>query len=190
MSKRPKCTPVTAANFLAMCDAAWAVASRLERFGYGEIAAELNISLEQATRIVRGWIKDRAIESVQEQSGKNRSLWRCVPDFVRVEPLRKRTPEENMWTAMRRLRSFTPSDLSAHATTETVAVDPAHAGKYCRSLLSAGYLSVVRRATPAVKREAIYRLVNETGPQAPVTRRVAALVDGNTGETIVLGANQ
>jgi hypothetical protein len=187
--KRPKSHPVNALNFLAMSEAAWTVAMRYERFGYAEIAADLSISMAQASRIVRGWVKERAVEQTQEHSGKHRLMWRCVKDFVRIEPMRPRTPSENMWAAMRRLRSFTPSDLSAHATTETVQVSQSEAGTYCRSLLSAGYLAVVRPATPSVQREAIYRLANDTGPQAPITKRVAALVDPNSGETIVLGGN-
>ncbi|RUS64901.1 hypothetical protein EGN72_02600 [Pseudorhodobacter sp. E13] len=187
--KRPKVHAVTAKNYLAMSEAAWAIALRLGEFGYSEIAVGLKVSHEQATRFVRGWLKEGAVEQLSEGRGNNRCRFRAYADFVRPEPLRQRTPAENMWTAMRRLRSFTPSDLSAHATTETVSVDQTHAGAYCRSLLSAGYLSVVRPASPSVNREAIYRLVNETGPQAPVTKRVAALVDPNSGETIVLGGN-
>lgn len=180
---------LNATNFAAMSEAAWALVVRREQFGYAEIETGLKLSVQQARRIVRGWEKERAVVMVQDHIGGSRMLWKCVPDFVRVEPMRPRTPAENMWTAMRRLRSFTPSDLSAHATTETVYVDQSEAGSYCRSLLSAGYLSVVRPATPSEKREAVYRLVNETGPQAPVTKRVAALVDPNSGETILLGGN-
>lgn len=185
--KRPKVHPVTAKNYLAMSEAAWAIALRLGEFGYNEIAVNLKISTRQAMRFVQGWLKERSIEQLSVGRGNSRCRFRVDADFVRIEPLRLRSPVDNMWAAMRRLRSFTPSDLSAHATTETVCVDQSEAGTYCRSLLSAGYLDVVRPATPSVKREAIYRLTNDTGPQAPVTKRVAALVDANSGETIVLG---
>lgn len=183
-----KAMAVTAANFLAVSEVAWTKAQAMERFGYADISHGVGISIEQATRIVRGWIKEGAVEQLQQgQVGAGRSLWRCVPDFARVEPLRARTPEENLWTAMRRLRSFTPTDLSAHATTETVSVDAKAAAEYCRALLDTGYLSVARRAAPAMQREAIYRIVDVTGPQAPVVRRVRAVVDPNTGETRLMG---
>ena len=185
---KPKAMAVTAANFLAVSEAAWGHALRLERFGYADISHAVGISVEQATRIVRGWMKEEAVDQLQDgQAGAGRSLWRCKPDFVRIEPQRLRTPEENLWTAMRRLRSFTPTDLAAHATTETVCVDPKSASEYCRALLDTGYLSVARLAAPAMKREAIYRIVDVTGPQAPTVRRVRAVVDPNTGGTRVIG---
>lgn len=180
---------VTAANFLAVSESAWAKAQKMDRFGYADISAVMGINIEQATRIVRGWIKERALEQLHDgQTGAGRSMWRCLPDFVRVEPLRVRTPEENMWLAMRKLRGgFTATDLASHATTETVAVSTETAAEYCRALLSADYLAVGRRAVPAMKREAIYRLASETGPQAPVIKRVRALVDPNIGATILIG---
>jgi hypothetical protein len=190
MMRQPKrkAMSVTAANFLAVSEAAWTKALTMDRFGYADISHAVSISIEQATRIIRGWIKEGAVDQLQDgQAGAGRSLWRCKADFVRVEPLRQRTPEENLWTAMRRLRSFAPTDLAAHATTETVSVDAKAAAEYCRALLDTGYLTVARRAAPAMQREAIYRLVEVTGPQAPVVRRVRAVVDPNTNVTRVIG---
>ena len=162
------------------------MALRFERFGYAEISAEMAISLRYATRLIRDWEREGALERLQHGQGL-RSMWRCRAGFVRPEPLPCRTPEENMWTAMRRLRSFTPTDLAAHATTETVQVDPAQAADYCRALLAVDYLAVGRRADPARKREAIYRMRSETGPRAPVIRRVRAVSDPNTGRTLLVG---
>ena len=185
---RPKAPPVTAANFLAVSELAWNKAIAMHSFGYGDISHAAKISIQQATKIVRGWIKEGAVDQLQNgQTGAGRSIWRCKEDFVRIEPLRSRTPEENLWTAMRRLRSFTPTDLSAHATTETVIVDVKMAAEYCRALLNTDYLAVARRAAPAMQREAIYRIVDVTGAQAPLVRRVRAVVDPNTGETRLIG---
>lgn len=186
---RFKLPPLTKANFLAVSESAWAKAQKMERFGYQDISAAMGINVEQATRIVRSWIKERAVEQLHAgQAGAGRSLWRCVPDFVRIEPLRIRTPEENMWLAMRKLNNgFTATDIASHATTETVAVTSEVAAEYCRALLAAEYLAVARRAAPALKREAIYRLVSVTGVQAPVIKRVRALVDPNIGATILIG---
>ena len=192
MMRQPKrkALSVTASNFLAVSQVAWTKAEGMPRFGYADISNAVGISIEQATRIVRGWLREGALDEVQAPSGASRALWRCKADFVRIEPLRQRTAEENMWTHMRKARSFTPTDLSAHATTETVQVDPKTAAEYCRALLETGFLSVARRAAPAMGREAIYRIVDETGPQAPVVRRVRAVVDPNTGATRVIGGAQ
>ncbi|MBN2631582.1 MAG: hypothetical protein JXR75_13710 [Rhodobacteraceae bacterium] len=185
---KPKALAVTAANFLAVSEAAWAKALIMDRWGYADISHAVGISVEQATRIVRGWIKEGAVDQLQDgQTGAGRSLWRCKADFVRVEPQRLRTPEENMWTSMRKLGSFMPTDLAAHSTTETVQVDAKAAADYCRALLDTGYLTVTRRAAPAMQREAIYRLVDVTGPQAPVVRRVRAVIDPNTNATRLIG---
>jgi hypothetical protein len=185
--KRPrKATAVTAANRRAINDAAWAHALRHESFGYAEISVDLNITLEQATRIVRAWVKEGAVTSLPPATS-NRHLYAARAEFVRPKPRRLRSAEENLWTAMRRLRSFTPTDLAAHATTDTVEVLPVKAGDYCRSLLAAGYLRVARKAQPSVQREAIYTLARETGPRPPHERRVRAVVDPNTDEVHLLG---
>lgn len=179
---------VTKENFLSVSTAAWEKAQKMDQFGYADISLAMQISVEQATRIVKGWIREGSVDQIHSgQAGAKRSLWRCKQDFVRIEPLRWRTPEENMWTHMRKACVFTPTDLAAHATTETVTVTPAEAADYCRVLLNAGYLKVQRRAAPSMKRDAIYRLVEITGVAPPVVKRVRALFDPNTGATIVLG---
>ncbi len=186
--KKPKKPAVTWANEPAIRQNAWLKALDMEQFGYAEIATAVCISHEQATRIVRGWLREGALDEVEPTQKRTRLLWRCKPDFVRIDPLRERTPEENMWTYMRRaVQGFTPTDVAAHATTDTVLVEVDAASRYCRALLDVGYLTVARRAAPAMKREAIYRLVEVTGPMAPVIKRVQAVIDQNTGETRVIG---
>lgn len=163
--------------------AAWAVALRLGTFGYAEISRELKIGLERATGIVRGWVAEGA--AFETETTGARKMFRADADFVRLSG---RTAEDNMWTAMRKLRAgFTPSDLAAHAATPEVGVTVEEAAAYARALLAAGYLAVMRKAAPLMKREAIYRLVEETGPLPPVVARVRAVRDPNTGRVIVLG---
>lgn len=187
MKKRPKAMPVTWANFPAISHAAWCKAVGMKSFGYADISHAMGISVEQATRIVRAWIREGALDEVKAPAGAARALWRCKEDFVRIEPLRPRSPEENMWTAMRRLPAFSPTDLAAHATSETVEVTPAMAAEYCRALLDAKFLVVARRAAPAMQREAIYRAVGITGVNAPLIKRIRAVCDPNTGEVHVIG---
>lgn len=170
---------VTRETQAAVADAAWAVAARLESFGYAEISAEMKVCMDQATRIVRGWVKAGAVELVQSGIGK-RNLWQVKAGYE--PPARSRTPEKNMWDTMRQLKSFNPTALAAHAET-TVPV----ASDYCQTLLAAGYLRVESKAVPDRKREAIYRLINNTGPFPPRERRVRAVVDANTDQVIVIG---
>lgn len=174
---------VTKETQSAVADAAWAVAARHPSFGYAEIASALSIGMKQATRIVRGWEKAGFITLIQQGVGL-RKMWRAAHPTIAPSP-RRRTPEDNMWTAMRGLRSFTPTDLAAHANTETVAVTVDEAQVYCRALLAAGHLGVARKAVPG-KREAIYRLARNTGPKAPREKRVRAVIDDNTDAVVVI----
>jgi hypothetical protein len=88
---------------------------------------------------------------------------------------------------MRGLRSFTPTDIAAHASTDLVQVVTADAHAYCRVLLAGGYLRVERKASPVRKQEAIYRLIRNTGPRPPRAARVSAVVDDNTNSVTLLG---
>lgn len=172
-------------NLADMSLAAWGVACRFEQFGYAEISAELHIAMDRASAIVTQWEREGAIQRVIDVPGSRR-MFRADRDFVRPDK-RARSPEDNLWLAMRKLRSFSPSTLAAHANTPTVNVDLQKAAAYCRALLDAGYLRVSRRAAPALKREAIYALARDTGPRPPKEKRVRAVYDPNTDETRMIG---
>lgn len=92
-----------------------------------------------------------------------------------------RSPKENMWNAMRHLSQFTYFDVQTHANTDAVRVDEDEARDYCRLLFNAGYLLCVRKARPQGL-PALYRLVRDTGRQAPRERRVRAVWDENLGQ--------
>jgi hypothetical protein len=173
---------VSAAQRASVSEAAWAVALRLRTFGYAEIAVEMKIGLDWATNIIRAWVKEGAAFEVETDGA--RKMFRADADFVR---LAGRTAEDNMWTAFRKHRCLTPTEVAAHATTELVSVTTEQAATYCRALLDAGYLVAHRRAAPAMRREAIYRLANETGVSGPVLVRLRAIRDPNNGQITVLG---
>jgi hypothetical protein len=88
----------------------------------------------------------------------------------------------NMWRAMRMLKTFSPRDLAAHCTTPDVEVTELQARNYCRALLEVGYLRVLEKATTT--RPARYRLVEDTGPQAPTIRLVPRVWDANVSRMI------
>jgi hypothetical protein len=168
-----------------IADAAWAIAQRMTAFGYGEIEAELKIGAKQAMRIVRGWDAAGLLSPVQSGPGL-RKLWRVTPEAVRPQATKGRTAEDNLWTAMRGLKSFTPTDLCAHSTSHELVVTVDEATSYCRALCAAGYLGVARKAEPG-RREAIYRLARNTGPKPPREKRVRAVIDDNTKDIVVIG---
>lgn len=176
---------VTKATQEAIAQACFAIALRLPTFGYAEIAAEQKISLKQATRIVRDWDGAGSVALVQSGTGQ-RKMWKVTDGAQqRLQLPPNRSPEDNMWTAMRGLKAFSPTDLAAHANTDTVLVSVDDAQAYCRALLAAGHLSVTRKAVPG-RKEAIYRLARNTGPRAPREKRVRAVIDDNTDAVVVI----
>lgn len=169
--------------------AAFAFAATQVRFCNADIALKLGVTEDHARKIVRGWRKAELLEEVSS-GHRQRSYWAVKPSARLQLAAKARSPEQNMWTAMRQLKGgFTPRDLAAHATTEETRVTPEAAQDYCRSLLGAGYLGVTRKSVPG-KTEAIYRLIRNTGPRAPRERRVRAVVDDNIEQTIVIGGGQ
>lgn len=175
-------------NLADLSLAAWAIACRHEQFGYAEIATGLHIGPKRAMAIVGQWEREGAIQPVPDAHSR-RLMFVADRDYVRLDK-RARSPEDNLWLAMRRLRNFSPTDLAAHANTETVEVPVQKASDYCRALLAAGYLRVTRRAAPAMKREAIYALARDTGPRPPREKRVRAVYDPNTEETRMIGGGE
>ena len=103
------------------------------------------------------------------------------------KPVTQGAGVENMWRTMRMLPQFSPRDLAAHATTETVNVSETTAKAYCTSLLQAEYLRVVRQARPP-KTQAVYKLINNTGPYPPQIQRRQHLFDPNTRKAHPIGS--
>lgn len=157
-------------------------------FSYAHIAAANHINIEKATAIVRGWLREGIIIVTLEASGKGRKLFRVKPGYTPPPKPAGRSALMNLWSAMRGLKTFSTVDLAAHSTTETVAVSVEGARSYATALLAAGYLKVERKAVPG-KCDATYRLIRNTGPVPPMLRRVEAVVDLNTGATIVIGGD-
>lgn len=170
-----------------LAEAAWAHAATLGTFGYAEIATGMGFPIERASAIVRAWEAAGRVESIEPPPTVNpqRRFFRVLAVEAGAQP-RARSGQENLWTAMRRLRAFTPTDLVAHAATETVKVTLQRAQAYCSSLLAAGYLRAERKAQPG-KREAVYRLIRNTGPRPPMEKRVRAVIDENTDDLVLIG---
>jgi len=167
---------------LASDEAAWNAALRLGKFSYAALAAEAAIPIVRATRLTRGWVRLGAVEEMGKV-GSNKLMFRVVAEALpaTVTPSRQ-SPDANMWLAMRKLGgAFTPTDIATHASTDAVGVSRADAQSFCQMLVRAGYLRVQRKAVPD-KREAIYRLIKNTGPKPPRERRVRAIWDPNLAE--------
>ena len=159
-----------------------------QTFTYQQLAADNRVPVETATSIVRGWQRDGIVIVAAEArtDGQQHKRFRINPDFKAPDSPKGRTSLHNMWHAMRGLKAFTLQDIAAWGTTEAVQVSLDSARSYASALLEAGYLRVERKAVPG-RHDAIYRLIKNTGPVPPMLRRVEAVVDLNTGSTIVIG---
>lgn len=172
-----------------IAEAAWALARTLPQFGYAEISVELKVSARLVGRIVRVWRTEGRLIEIRPPALSQRGLWRVDPAWQPVQDPGLRTVEECLWAAMRQAKSFTPRVLAVSAATPLVQVTPEASQAYCRVLLAAGYLKVTRKAVPG-KTEPIYHLIRYTGPRPPREKRVRAVIDFNTDQTILIGGGQ
>lgn len=170
---------VTAARMEATEAKAWALAQRVGKFGYAEIATELSISADAAKRIILGWCDEGRVRVEHGGGAKGRKMFVLTPEY-RQPTDRTSLIAGQFWTAMRTLKKFGPVDLLAHCR-EDLRPELKEARAYCRALLQGGYLSVLRTADPSVGREATYVLVHNSGPRAPQEKRVTAVWDANEG---------
>jgi hypothetical protein len=165
---------------------AWRTAKTMERFGYADLAAAAKISPQVATNIIRRWL-DLGLVRPVALGPKQTVQFEHVPDAPDPVP-GVDLPVDNdplpvMWAVMRGLVTFSVPDLLAHIPPERAIVTEAEAKRYVSVLLKAGYLQVRRKAVPGV-REAIYRLIRNTGPLPPVERRTMIVQDPNLEETV------
>lgn len=161
--------------------ACWASAERLEEFDARELSAAAEVGYDTATTWLRRWHRAGRVTLIGKGEG-GRKRWRVAEATERVAPAAPNLPASpavNMWRTIRALRTgFKPTDIAAHSTAGAVAVSKDEASAYCQMLTRAGYLRVERKAQPGV-REAIYRLVKDTGPRPPRERRMRVVWDEN-----------
>lgn len=183
MSKSPYKIPYKSPKGLAIAEAAWTTAVRLQQFGFAEIASAVHINDKRASQLVHTWEADGRVRFIRGgENGRPRKIYEVVPqDELKTGPVIGDAIDQ-MWTTMRKFSSFSPVDLKAHCAAP-VTIEEARS--YCRTLLAATYLRVIAKAVPGAK-EAVYRLTNATGPRAPRKKRVVCIIDDNLGTTIPL----
>jgi hypothetical protein len=175
-------------RLLAGHAAAWADVRERGEFTYRDVCSAAGVSYTAAFRLVAEWERVGAVELVRNEGRIRVFAVRDAAAFDALQgaaeepraPSRGQSPERNMWTAIRTLANFSARDVAIHGSTETVRLSESEAQAYCRALLRFGYLRVVRKAVPG-RSPATYRLIRNTGPQAPRLRRVTGLQDPNTG---------
>jgi hypothetical protein len=155
---------------------AWAWAQRVIAFGYAEVQVENSLSLTTTETIVRSWLAEGRIKRRSGGSKGGRLIFEIATAY-REPKDRTSLISQQLWTGARGLKKFTAVDLMAHCRADLKA-DLKEASSYCQALLRGGYLRVVRTAVPG-QRDAVYQLVRNTGPRAPLEKRVSAIWDQN-----------
>lgn len=163
----------------------WNAAITMVDFSYKSLSAKTGLSEATVGCVVRQWETQGVVRRLDGtprrriifavvNSAKNRP--REVIELERSE--RVESPASNMWLALRGLKTASPQDIAVHATTAKVHITIEMAREFCQRLARAGYCRIVQKAIPG-KREAVYKLVRNTGPKPPHEKRLTGLYDPN-----------
>ncbi len=103
------------------------------------------------------------------------------------KPVTQGAGHEQMWRAMRALKSFDCRALAGAASTEQHPVAFSEAKTYVKLLARAGYLQREIKGGGALA--STYRFVRarDSGPRAPLVTRDKGVMDGNTGQIVLPG---
>jgi hypothetical protein len=169
-----------------MDQAAWTVALRLGKFSYAKLSVEAHIAQYKVEGLIKRWQAAGAVKNIGK--GASGRLQFEVTKRVEETPSRQLgtskpvSPEQAMWIAIRRVGVFTAADIAAYGDeVQPLSLELVRA--YIHTLLAAEYLRVVRKSVHG-KSPAAYRLIKDTGPLAPTTRRVTITVDVNLNTVV------
>lgn len=188
MSRKPIDETTTAAKPQGQ-DGVWVEVRRRKTFTPLEIHHATDIPKKTITDYAKRLVAGGVLEEIEGDGTSPRfTLIRDMgvhtPRFRKNgEPVTQGMGNQNIWRSMRMMAEFSPLDLAAHSSTDTVEVSEATVRSYCTHLLRAGYLRVLVKAVPG-KRQARYRLIKNTGPLPPKIQRVKQVFDPNLNQVV------
>ena len=180
----------------------WKVACQFGAKGFtlGQLAGCTN---GVAVTTVAKWIEDMRRMGFIKQIGETKTPFGTRANVYAVAKKSAKAPvardpdyqglrgrmRQQMWTAMRVLPAFSQRELVVTASTDVVMVSDASAKAYCRHLVNAGVLQIVKpceRGGGAGSSAAVYRLKKSanSGPQAPRIFAAAIVFDPNRAEIL------
>lgn len=130
-----------------------------------------------------------AVASVRHWGGRCEKTYRLLTDAPRAPRLAMHNPQairrQQLWRAMRALKSFTIRELACAGSTEEATVTDAVAQNYLWWLRRAGYVVLIGRVGTVGHYQLLRRM--DTGPHAPVVRhRSESVFDRNTEQVVNL----
>lgn len=184
MSRRPSATARRSRAMGHGQQAIWDMIRERESFTITEVWELVDMHRKSIINYVKrlvegGYVRKAADFDTSFRYERVKSGSRHAPRLTRDgKPVKQGMGNRNMWRSMRMMGQFSPTDLAAHSTTEDTDVSLATAKAYCTELVRAGYLRVIQKARPP-KKQAVYKLINNTGPEAPQITRVTKVYDPN-----------
>ena len=163
--------------------AVWDAIREKEVFNIKDIREETTLKACSVRDYVIGLEKGGYLERVkpEELRRKDAACWRLINDIgIEAPRVRKDGTQvtagkgrENMWNAMRIMRTFSAKDLSVGASTPDCIVKESTAADYAKHLWYAGYLTRME--------DGCYRMLPTayTGPKAPMIQRAKVVWDPN-----------
>ncbi len=164
----------------------WRSAKALKQIHWSDLLA-FGVVRSSAKTFVNRWAEAGLLTRIETDDHRKVYVHADASDADKpvAKPSYDASAEGNMWRSMRGLREFTATDIAAHSNAGGVAVTVAKARMYCRLLVQSQHLTV-RQTAIRGKREARFRLVNNTGPVAPKPRTVKGVFDANTADFVSL----
>ena len=171
--------PMNKRNGLDSRQAIWDAIRRLETFTTREVRNETLLTMDSVRDYLEGLEAAGYIAPSVKVQGYP-TVWKILKDIgveaprVRKDgsPVTQGQGRENMWQAMRILRTFTARELAVAARTPECMVRESTAADYAKHLHKAGYLS---------KQDCVYHMLPTafTGPLAPMIQRTKRVWDPN-----------
>ena len=100
------------------------------------------------------------------------------------KPVTQGIGREQLWRAMRILKTFECGALAAAASTEAHPVAVEEAKHYVKFLTRAGYLRQIEPSRGPLAALYSFLRARDTGPRAPLIARDKCVMDGNTGQIV------
>ena len=145
--------------------------------------------IDSLRHVVHGLATEGLLSVVGEQDAGSvvaAKVYRCAKPTAILRPKTriKDGLQQQLWTAMRSLRSWTIQDLAIRSSTDERPVSDETASTYVSALLKAGIVQVLQGRTSVIgegSAPASYRLTPSanTGPAAPEVRRGRRVFDVN-----------
>ena len=150
-------------------------------FTRADVEKASRCSKETVNTLLQKLLKGGYVEKLSAERFKRHKF--CLIQDVGVEPPRlnpdgspaPESGQQRMWRAARILKSFTPQELAAAASSGGPSVTLETAKSYCRMLAKAKYL---------VGGPDTWTLVRQTGPLAPMIQKAKQVYDPNLGQVV------